>query len=363
MKTFVLTADQEMLLGLAHDLAEAEIRPRSEAVDHECKFPAEGIKILAEAGLVGCTAPEAYGGAALDAWCQIAVIGEVAKECASTAWALAMTAEAVECVTQFGTDAQKDSILPLLLSGGCAAVAGSDNVPGGPEVLTASAVKTDDGYVLHGVKKNVFGAGCCDWYLIKAQAEDAAKWFLVSASSLTVRSGEEKLGFKGCPTGELVLDGSRAEELCGAVDDMVKAAQTLDMAAIAAGVAQGALREAIQYVNQRVQFKKRISEFENTQQVMSELLAKTEACRALVWNAAQVKSAGEMYGYAAALAKIAAADNASIVTRKCVQFMGGYGYSREYPVERKMRDAKMCEMCAGSTELQKTLAAQTAVVE
>lgn len=367
MKTFVLTEDQTMIRDLARDLAKAEIMPRSEEVDHAPCCPVEGMAALAEAGLIVCTAPEELGGAGLDAWSQLSVIEETAKECASTAWAVANTVEVAECVLKHGTAAQKEQTVPGLIGGGFAAAAGSDAVPGAPLTITANARKTEDGYVLNGVKKDVPNIGNCDWYLVAAQDGEALRWFLVSKETAGLRMGEKvsRLGMKGCAMGDLFLENCYVSAnmlVEGDVLSTLRAAQTLDMAAIAAGVAQGAMNEAIQYVNQRVQFGKTIAQFQNTQQVMAELLAKIEAARALVWDAAYVKNSGEDYTYAAALAKLAATDIACAATRKCVQFMGGYGYSREYPVERKMRDAKMTELLCGASSVQRALIAQAAVL-
>ena len=248
-----------------------------------------------------------------------------------------------------------------------ASTAGSDAPYGAPVRYTVTARKINGGYVLNGVKKNGPGTGICEWYLVAAEGESGPVWVTVngSAAGLRAEPKETKLGMRGCGFGELVFDHCEVPNdmvLSGDVAATLSAAQALNMAAIAEGIAQGAIREATQYINQRIQFGKTIAQFENTQQVMAELIAKTEAARALVWQAAQVKDSGADYACAAALAKLMAADTASIVTRKCVQFMGGYGYSREYPVERKMRDAKMTELLGGASIVQRDLVAAEAVV-
>lgn len=360
MKTFVLTEEQAMIRDLASDLAKAEIMPRSEAVDHTGHCPTEGIAALAGAGLVACTLPEALGGAELDHWSQTVVIEEIAKECASTAWVIANTVEVAECILRHGTEAQKNTVLPRLASGSLAAPAGRDTA--------VTAEKTGGGYVLNGTKTAVPNAGSCDWYLVPARDGDVELWFFIAsdAAGLEARSGTPQLGMKGCPLGELVFNGCTAAAdtvLAGNAADTLCAAQALNMAAIAAGIAQGAAAEAIKYINQRVQFGTTIAQFQNTQHVMAQLLAQIEGARALVWDAAHVKDSGEDYAPAAALAKLMASDTAATVTRKCVQFMGGYGYSREYPVERKMRDAKMTELLCGASAYQKDVVAKAVVVQ
>lgn len=368
MKTFVLTEDQETIVDLATSLAEAEIRPRSEAVDHEACCPAEGVAVLAKAGLVACMIPEELGGAGLGHWSQSVVLEIVAKECACTAWTIANIVEVAECLCKHGTDIQKEQILAELPSGALACVAGSDAPCGAPVKYTLTAQKTDAGYVLNGVKKNVPNTGSCKWYLVAAEGECGPVWVTVNgaAAGLTTERRESRLGMRGCGFGEMVFENCEVASdmvLSGDVAATLSAAQALNMAAIAEGIAQGAIREAVQYINQRVQFGKTIAQFENTQHVMAELIAKTEAARALVWQAAQVKDTGADCAYAAALAKLVSTDIASVVTRKCVQFMGGYGYSREYPVERKMRDAKMTELLGGASVMQKDLVAKKSVVQ
>jgi len=359
MKTFVLTEDQEMLQGLARDLAQSEIAPRSESIDHEALPPAEGMFILAEAGLLACAMPESYGGAELNHWSQVSAIEEVAKDCASTAWAVAASAEVSECLLVCGTEAQRTQTIPELVSGAFAVADGGNGI---------RAEKIADGHILNGIKKNVPFVGVCSWYLISAAEGETIHWFLLKGEMPGLSTGlsPKRLGMKGCAMGELVLENCKATAdmlVPGDVSSMLAGTQMLHMAAIAAGIAQGALNEAIKYVNQRVQFGKNIAQFENTQHVMAELLAKTEAARALVWDAAYVKDSGVDYAYVAAVSKLVASDTACVVTRKCVQFMGGYGYSREYPVERKMRDAKMTELCGGTSEAQKNLIARRVVIQ
>ena len=367
MKTYVLTEDQEMIVELAQSLAESEIKPRSEKVDHDATFPKEGLAVLAEAGLMACMVPEELGGAGLDYWSQLTVLEIVAEACASTAWAVAQTAEVAECLCKHGSGAQKEQILSVLPGGVLASAAGEDSPYGAPAKFAVTAQKTSAGYVLNGVKRNVTGIGNCEWYFVAAQSESGLVWVTVNcaAAGLKAEPKETKLGMRGCSFGELTFDRCEVPDdmvLFGNVAATLNAAQTLNMAAIAEGIAQGAIHEAIQYINQRIQFGKTIAQFENTQHVMADLIAKSEAARALVWQAAQVKDSGADYAFAAALAKLMATDAASIVTRKCVQFMGGYGYSREYPVERKMRDAKMTELLGGASIIQRDLVAAEAVV-
>lgn len=359
MKTFVLTEDQSMLRELAQNLAEAEIKPRSEHVDQGCVVPAEGMSVLAEAGLLSCMLPEDQGGAGLDCWSQCCVIEETAKQCASTAWAVSENAVVAECVCRYGSETSKSQVLPSLVEGAFAAVADGAGL---------TCEKAGDGYVLSGRLRHVLLAEAAKWLVVSAQEGEERLWFLLKngQDGLKVEKQAELLGLKGCPAGTLCLENCRAASdalLGGGVEKTLRTLRALYGAAIAAGISQGALAEAIPYANQRIQFGKPVSHFENNQQLLSDLLAKAEAARALTWNAAAVKDSGEDGEVVAEMAKVFAADVAPYLTRKCVQVMGGYGYSREYPVERKMRDAKMIELLGGTAEDLKAEVAKALVMQ
>lgn len=368
MNTCVLTDEQKMLLKLARNIVVARVKPLSEEVDHKHKFPASNLEVLTESGFVACMVPEELGGSAMDYWSQTMVLEEVAKECASTAYTIAQVAEVAECLLRCGTTAQKEEILPKICEGEYVVSAAGDNLPGAPFQTSVTAEKIEDGFILNGVKQYVPNAAYCDRFLLAAQEGEKLRWFLIQndCDSVRVEATKPLLGFKGVNFYTLILDSyhvSSDMELQGNVWDVLNAAQTLDMAAIATGIAEGALAEATEYINQRVQFGKTIAQFENTQQVMAELLAKTYAAKSLTTNAAYVKDNGEDYICLAAMAKVVATDIVNVVARKGLQFMGGYGYTREYPIERKMRDAKMTELMAGETGHQKMIIATQLVVQ
>ncbi|MFR7476014.1 acyl-CoA dehydrogenase family protein [Frisingicoccus sp.] len=367
MCTYILNEEHSMVQELARELAEEEIKVRAEEVDHEQRCPKESIEILAQSGLVACIAPEDYSGTGVDYHSQLLVIEEAAKECASTALTLANIAEMTEVVLKHGKESLKQRIIPRMVEGKIAVIAGNDSVLSSALKTNIIAKKTDNGYVLNGVKNNVVNAKSGEVYLVAAKCADNILWFVIEKKISGLKTFEQpsKLGFKGCSFDQIIMeDCYAAEDACleGGVWKTLSGLQTLNMAAIAEGIAQGAIAEAIQYVNQRVQFGKTIAQFQNTQHVIAELLAKAESARALVWSAAEVKDAGENYEYVASMAKLIAADVAASVTRKCVQLMGGYGYSREYPVERKMRDAKMTELLSGGLNTHKDLIANVSVV-
>ena len=359
VKIYGLTEDQTMVKELAEQLAESEIQMRAQEVDHLEKYPEEGMGYLAEAGLIGCMIPEEFEGLGLDRVSQTLAIKEVAKQCASTAWCMTSSAITAECILAAGSEMVKNTVLPEIISGvPTSVVSGYQNI---------KAEKISDGYILDGTVNHLLNVGA-KWYLVPAVYETKKKWFLLSENDVErcLKSNEKLLGLKGCPSGSIALKSCKIEEQY-ALSEVAEAAFTeaaaIYTAAISAGIAEGALQEAITYVNQRVQFNKTIAQFENTQQVMSMLLAKSQAANSLVRDAARVKDAGDDAAVMGALARIAAADTASEVTRKCIQFMGGYGYSREYPVERKMRDAKMIELIGKAQYEYKELVARQMIIQ
>ena len=366
MQTYILNEEQIMIQELVTELTQAEIKPRAEEIDHTMCCPKEGIEILAEAGLTGCAIPEIYGGTGLDYWCQLYTIEEVAKECASTAYVLANMAEVTEVLLKHGSRDLLETVLTEILGGTIVSIGGNDSFSGKSLKTDIEAEKTENGYLLTGVKKNIANFKESRYCLLAVRQDGENVWFLIDTEYVEVTESVRKLGFKGISYDAIVLENYFVSEdriLKGNVYQTLSDLQTLNMAAIAEGIAQGAISEAIPYVNQRVQFGKTIAQFENTQQVMADMLSKAEAARALVWEAAKVKDSGQDYAYAASLAKIMATDVAPVITRQVVQLMGGYGYSKEYPVERKMRDAKMTELTAGKTSCHKEIVAKTAVVQ
>ena len=368
---FILTEDQVMIRDLARDLADSKLKQYAANVDWTATYPAASLQAMAEAGLMGTTIPEAYGGAELDAMAQALVVEEAATVCSSTAALIAESGAVADAVARFGGDAVKGAVLPRLAEGTTASVAVSEgDADASLTAVTATAVKNGSGYVLSGTKRYVLNAGNSDFYLVAAiVADEGLTVFLTEKSNPGVKFGplSPKMGQRACVTGELLLDqcevGQDAvigqvgggEAVIAAVEDGLH----LGSAAQAVGIAQGAMDTAVQYVNERVQFGKRIAQFQNTQQIMAFLHARIEAARMLLWSAAGERAAGLDCSARCSMAKVVAADLANEVTRKCVQFMGGFGYSREYPAERMMRDAKMTELYGGAMETQKTRIAQS----
>jgi len=367
MSTFFPDEEQLMVMDLARKMAVNEVGPVAEDTDHNAYIHTEVLSTIAESGLICCMLPEEFGGDGLDYWNQICVIEEIAKECASTAWAVANTAEAAMAVLKYGTDALKAKVLPAFANAVLACVAGNDSPHFGRQEITLRASKEADGYVLNGIKKNVPVINEVQKFLVSATADDGVKWFLADRNTpgLTICEDAPLLGMKGCRNGNVIFDSCKMDKdtlLKGDASEYISSIQNLNIAAIAAGISEGAVTIAVDYVNQRVQFGKRIAEFENTQVVLARLRARTEASKALLWSAAETDPDDKEFSNIAAIAKLETTDTACITTRKCLQLMGGYGYSREYPIERKMRDAKMTEILAVDTiGLEREIAADFVV--
>lgn len=373
MSIFHLTEDQQMVRELAHDLAIEKVKDYAADVDKDVRCPLESIAILAEAGLIGAMVSEEFGGPGLDYLSHILAMEEVAKVCASTAGVVLASTVGIECLLQFGTQAQKSALIPRLVEGQLISLAANEGAVGlDPFKLTTKAEQSGDGYILNGTKRYVANATYSDYYLVVCTTDETAgrkglTAFLVEKENPGVKFGKlsPKMGLRACVAGDLILENClvKADAILGGLGmgaEVISAAQDIERLGIAVqavGIAQGAMAEAIRYVNERVQFGKRIAQFQNTQYVMAELQAKINAARMLLWSAVAVKEQGKVFSCEAAMAKLVCSDIASIATRKCVQFMGGFGYSREYPVERMMRDAKMTEVYGGSSEEQKALIA------
>lgn len=373
MSIFLLTEDQKMVQELARGTAVEKVKTYAAAVDQDVRCPVESIAALAEAGLIGLMAPEEFEGPGLDYFSHILAMEEVAKVCASTAGVILATMTGMECLLKFGTPEQKAGLLPQVIAGQLVSMAANENAAGlDPYKITTKAEQSGDEYIINGTKRFIANAGFSDYYIVVCSTDESADRneltaFIVDKDNPGIKFGRlsPKMGLRACVAGDVVLENCtvKADSILGGLGKgagIISTAQDSDrlgMAAKALGIAQGAMDEAIKYVNERVQFGKRIAQFQNTQFVMAELQAKINAARMLLWSAAAVKDQSQDYSVEAAMAKLVCTDVANEATRKCVQFMGGFGYSREYPVERMMRDAKMTEIYGGTSEEQKALIA------
>lgn len=365
-----------MLRETVRALAEAKIAPHAAEVDEQARFPQEALDALTVNDLHAVHIPEEYGGAGADALATVIVIEEIARVCASSSL--------IPAVNKLGT-------MPLILSGSedlkrryLGAVARGDGMfsycLSEPEAgsdaaaMKTRAVRDGDSWVLDGVKRWITNAGVSEFYTVMAVTDPDKRSkgisaFVVEKTDEGVSFGapERKLGIKGSPTREVYLDNVRipADRIIGAEGTgFATAMRTLDhtrvtIAAQALGIAQGALDYAKGYVHERKQFGKAVAEFQGVQFMLADMAMKLEAARQLTYQAAAKSERGDAdLTFHGAAAKCFASDVAMEVTTDAVQLLGGYGYTRDYPVERMMRDAKITQIYEGTNQVQRIVMAR-----
>lgn len=368
--------EHDMLRETVRSLAEAKIAPFAAAVDEEARFPQEALDALVAADLHAVHVPEEYGGAGADALATVLVIEEVARVCASSSLIPAVNKLGSLPVILSGSEELKKKYLGPLAKGDamfsyCLSEpdAGSDAAG-----MKTRAVRDGDFWVLNGVKRWITNAGESEFYTVMAVTDPEKRSkgisaFVVEKSDEGVSFGapEKKLGIKGSPTREVYLDNVRipADRIIGAEGTgFATAMKTLDhtritIAAQALGVAQGALDYAKGYVRERRQFGKPIADFQGVQFMLADMAMKVEAARQLTYAAAakSERNDGDLT-FQGAAAKCFASDVAMEVTTDAVQLLGGYGYTRDYPVERMMRDAKITQIYEGTNQVQRIVMAR-----
>jgi alkylation response protein AidB-like acyl-CoA dehydrogenase len=368
--------EHDMLRETVRALAEAKIAPFAAAVDEEARFPQEALDALVASELQAVHVPEEYGGAGADALATVIVIEEVARVCASSSLIPAVNKLGSLPVILSGSEALKSKYLGPLAKGDamfsyCLSEpdAGSDAAG-----MKTRAVRDGDFWVLNGVKRWITNAGVSDFYTVMAVTDPTKRSkgisaFVVEKSDEGVSFGapEKKLGIKGSPTREVYLDNVRipADRMIGEEGTgFATAMKTLDhtritIAAQALGIAQGALDYAKGYVQERKQFGKAIAEFQGVQFMLADMAMKLAAARQLTYSAAakseRLDSDLTFFG---AAAKCFASDVAMEITTDAVQLLGGYGYTRDYPVERMMRDAKITQIYEGTNQVQRIVMAR-----
>ena len=366
---YKLTEEQIEMREMFRDFTEKEVAPIAIEVDEEHKFPEENVKKMQELGFFGIPFDEEYGGIGLDTLTYVLAVEELSKACATTGVILsAHTSLCADCINKFGSHEQKEKYLTPLASGEAIGAFALTEPDAGTDAAGQKTVAVLDGdhYVLNGSKIFITNAGYADTYVVfamtdKSQGTRGISAFIVEKDFEGFETGtiEDKMGIKGSSTRELIFKDCKVpkENLLGEVGKGFKIAmQTLDggrigIAAQALGIAEGALAKAVKYVKEREQFGRPIAKFQNTQFKLAEMAIDVESARHLVYKAASLKDAGESYTVAAATAKLKAARVAMDVTTKAVQILGGYGYIKEYEVERMMRDAKITEIYEGTSEV------------
>ena len=362
----------ELFNDLLDEFVEKEVKPLAKEVDESERFPVETVQKMAKLGMLGIIVPTNYGGVGGDYNTYITTVRKLSRACATTGVILSgHMSLCVAPILEFGTEAQKQKYLPKLASGEWLGAFGLTEPNAGTDAAgqQTTAVDKGDYYLLNGNKIFITNAGYANVYIIfamtdKSQGTKGISAFIVDANSegFSVGKKEEKMGIRGSSTCELIFKDVRVpkENLLGKIGEGFKIAmKTLDggrigISAQALGIAEGALEESIAYVKQRKQFGRPIAAFQNTQFTLSEMKVRTEAARLLVYQAVEAKeNKAKDLSVKAAMAKLYAAETASFVSNRAVQLLGGYGYTREYPVERMMRDAKITEIYEGTSEVQR----------
>ncbi|MGI5979421.1 MAG: acyl-CoA dehydrogenase [Oscillospiraceae bacterium] len=361
----------EELLKMYREFAQNTVKPLAAEIDRDERFPDETVKQMAEMNMLGIPFPEEYGGAGMDNLSYAQCVEELSKVCAATG--VIVSAHTSLCATPiylFGTEEQKQKYLVPLATGEKLGAFGLTEPGAGTDAAGQKTIAEDKGdhWVLNGSKIFITNGGPADIYVVfamtdKEQGNRGISAFIVEKGTqgFSIGKHEEKMGIRASATSELVFENCciPKENLLGELNKGFKVAMiTLDggrigIAAQALGIAEGAIEETIEYVKTRMQFGKRLSQFQNTQFELAQMQANTEAAKLLVYQAACAKDAHEPYAHLAAMAKLVASENASDVTRRCLQLFGGYGYTRDYPIERMMRDAKITEIYEGTSEVQK----------
>lgn len=367
-----LSLRYELFNDLIKEFALNEVKPLAKEVDEEEKFPVETVRKMAECGLMGINVPTNYCGAGGDMKMYISAVEEFSKVCATTGVVLsAHTSLCIAPIMENGTEDQKQRYIPRLASGEWLGAFGLTEPNAGTDASyqQTTATKVEGGYVLNGTKIFITNAGYANVYIIFAMTDKSLgtkgiTGFIVESTyeGFKVGKKEAKMGIRGSSTCELIFTNCFVPEcnVLGKIGEGFKIAmKTLDggrigIAAQALGIAEGALEETVNYVKERKQFGRPISAFQNTQFVLANLKTKIEAAKHLVYDAADKKQKkSREVSVAAAMAKLFASEVAMEVTTKCVQLHGGYGYTRDYPVERMMRDAKITEIYEGTSEVQR----------
>jgi alkylation response protein AidB-like acyl-CoA dehydrogenase len=371
-----LNIEQEMILATVREIVQDTIRPRAAEIDEKAEFPWDTVRIFSESGVLAPLLPEKYGGIGLAYLTFSMILEEIAKACASSALILIAQADGMLPILCAGSESLKQRILPGLARGGLAAFAATE--PGaGSDILsmTTRAVRKGDVYVLNGQKCFITNGSLADVVTVYAftDREKRSKGITAFAvekgtPGLHYGKNENKMGMRGCVNSQLFFEDMEVstENVIGhegrGIGSMMAALDTsrLFSASQAVGLAQGAVDEAVAYARQRIQFGRPIAEMQAIQFMIADMTAGTDAARLLTYQAARHldRKDAKLGPRSCAMAKFFASDNAMKVTTDAVQVMGGYGYMKDYPVERMMRDAKLIQIYTGTNQIMRLVAAR-----
>ena len=372
---FNLTREQEMVKRLMREFSEKEVKPIAAEIDESCRFPRETVEKMSRCDMMGIPFPKQYGGAGGDNLSYAIAVEELSRVCGSTGVILsAHTSLGCHPIYQYGTEEQMHKYLIPLAKGEKLGAFALTEPSAGTDSAAQQTVAIDCGeyYSIEGSKVFITNGGEADVYIVfamtdKSKGNKGISAFIIEKDfeGFYIGKKENKLGIRASSTTELIFEDCRVpkENLLGQINKGFGIAMsTLDggrigIAAQALGIAQGALDESVKYLKERKQFGKPLAAFQGLQWNVAEMFTKIQAARHLVYHAAVLKDQKKPFSTEAAMAKLFAADTAMEVTTMAVQLHGGYGYTRDYPVERMMRDAKITEIYEGTSQVQKMVIA------
>ncbi|HLD82643.1 MAG TPA: acyl-CoA dehydrogenase family protein [Candidatus Omnitrophota bacterium] len=372
---YLLSDEQKMIKGLAHKIAEEKIRPVAAKYDQSEEYPWDIIKVIADSGLFGLFIPEEYGGMSVGVLNLCLATEEFSRACGGIAVCYAASALGTFPIVLFGSDEQKKKYLPDLASGKKVAAFAITEPEAGSDAssIKTTAKKEGDHYILNGLKHFITNGGDAETYVViamtdKTKGARGASAFIVEKGTpgFTFGKKEEKFGIRASSTRELIFTDCKvpkenllSKEGMGFIVTM----RTFDMsrpgvAAQALGIAQGALELAVKYAKDRQQFGKSISSFQGIQWMLADMATEVEAARGLVYSTARMVDAGiKDVAKESAMSKLFASDVAMKVTIDALQIFGGYGYMRDYPIEKYVRDAKITQIYEGTNQIQRSIIA------
>lgn len=371
MSFFKLTDEHLMIQSMVREFSRKFVAATAAERDKTKEFPAQNFKKMGELGLMGMMVPPEYGGEGTDTISYVLALSEIAYSCASTAVVMSVHNSIVcSSINHFGTDAQKKKYLPRMCS---AKVIGAfaltePHAGSNPVAQTTTAVRDGDEYIINGTKRFITSGKNGGLVIVTAKTDESKAHKGISAfivekktPGMTVGHEEDKMGLRASDTVDLIFDNCRvpAENILGKEGDGFKIAMTaldggrIGIAAQSVGVAQAALDAAVKYTKDRDQFGQKISKFQGIRWTIADMATEIEAARQLMFSAAALKDSGEKYTTQASMAKLFASEMVNRITGKCLQLHGGYGFTKDYPIERMYRDARVFTIYEGTSEIQR----------
>ncbi|MGB2990580.1 MAG: acyl-CoA dehydrogenase [Candidatus Zixiibacteriota bacterium] len=371
-----ISKEHEEFRARVRDFAEGEIEPKAKELDATGEFPFDTVKKLGEMGFLGMVVPEEYGGSGLDTLSYTIAVEEVSRVCGSTGITVAAhNSLGLYPIFLFGNEEQKKKYIPDLASGKKLGAFGLTEPDAGSDAAgtKTTAVLDGDSYVVNGSKCFITNASVGETLVITAMTDKSKGYKGISSFILekemkgfSIGKKENKMGLRGSDTATLIFEDLRIpkENLLGKEGEGFKQFMIsldggrISIGAMALGIAQGAYDKAVAYAKEREQFGRPISDFQAIQWKLADMATQLEAARHLIYHASELKDKGEKFIKEAAMAKLYASEVGRFVTYQAVQIFGGYGYTSDYPVERYMRDAKLCEIGEGTSEIQRLVIAR-----